>query len=841
MSLMLFAADHGIVGELLLDPAAAMRELADTAVPVVTGPAAVIAVGLVVGVLAAARVAERLRRRRLAVDARQVTVLTPPEVDPKGAEALWAHLTGQLRPSWRRMLFGQPHLGFEYSITPEHGVAIRLWVPGRIPPGLVERAVASAWPGAHTRTAHTVSPPLTPPGLEDRRLLSGGELRLGRREALPIRTDYGGADLVRDLISAADDLGPGQAACVQVLARPVTGRRVRRGTRTGTGAAWPIPLLREMLDLLTPGPVRRAGRVRAAAAAQSSDRQAAMRETTEQRAAAGKARGAHWETVIRYAVSVPDTGDRVAARAVARGRADALAVVFGSCTDHNYYRHRRTRRLGSALSQRRLGRGDLLSVPELAALAHLPHDPAIPGVQRAGARAIAPTPEIPAAGPYSKPLGVADSPGGRSVAVRVADARHHLHVLGPTGVGKSTLLGRLILEEADQDRGVVVVDPKGDLITDILARLPRRCADRVVLFDADSRSRPPCLNPLDTPADRAGTDRAVDNLATIFHRTFAQWWGPRTDDVLRASLLTLCRQPGVATLTDLPRLLTEPAFRTRVTRATTDPVLRGFWSSYEELTDSARNQVIGPLLNKLRHFLFRQFVRDALAAGPSTVDLGDVLDHGGICLARIPKGSLGEDTSRLMGSLLVARTWQATTARVGTHPDQRPDATLALDEAHNFLNLATPLEDMLAEARGLRLSLVIAHQNLGQLPTDMRAAVSANARNKVIFTASPEDARDLARHTTPWLSEHDLTHLDAFHAAARVLVRGQQAPPFTLTTQPLPPAVPGRAREIRAAARARLAAPLPTTEPAEPDTDELGPDLTKSAAPPVGGGDPRLS
>ncbi|WP_280483213.1 type IV secretory system conjugative DNA transfer family protein, partial [Nocardia cyriacigeorgica] len=365
---------------------------------------------------------------------------------------------------------------------------------------------------------------------------------------------------------------------------------------------------------------------------------------------------------------------------------------------------------------------------------------------------------------------------------------------------------------------------------------------RVVFCAPSARPPRPPHTPTPPPPPRGCPPPVVDNLATIFHRTFAQWWGPRTDDVLRASLLTLCRQPGVATLTDLPRLLTEPAFRTRVTRATTDPVLRGFWSSYEELTDSARNQVIGPLLNKLRHFLFRQFVRDALAAGPSTVDLGDVLDHGGICLARIPKGSLGEDTSRLMGSLLVARTWQATTARVGTHPDQRPDATLALDEAHNFLNLATPLEDMLAEARGLRLSLVIAHQNLGQLPTDMRAAVSANARNKVIFTASPEDARDLARHTTPWLSEHDLTHLDAFHAAARVLVRGQQAPPFTLTTQPLPPAVPGRAREIRAAARARLAAPLPTTESAEPDTDEPAtPDLTKSAAPPVGGGDPRLS
>ncbi|GGL20653.1 type IV secretory system conjugative DNA transfer family protein [Nocardia jinanensis] len=831
------AAQTGLSG-ILLDPATALRDLLDTAARVVTSPASVTGVLLVVAVLALTRILAGVRQRRLGVDARQITVLTPPEVDPKGAAALWAHLTGQLRPAWRRAVFGQPHLGFEYTVTPETGVAIRIWVPGRVPPGLVERAVASAWPGAHTRTSHTATGPLPLPGAKARQVLSGGALRLGRREALPIRTDYHGGDLVRDLISAADDLAPGQAACVQVLARPVTGRRVRRGTRTHATTVWPVALLREVLDLLTPGPVRRSGRTRVAAATRTKDRQVAMQDTTEHRAAADKARGGHWESVVRYAVAVPDTGNRSAARAVARGRAGALAVVFGSCTDHNYYRHRRHRRLGSALAHRRLGRGDLLSVAELAAIAHLPHDPAIPGVQRAGARAIAPTPEIPVAATYAKALGASDTPGGRSVAVRVADARHHLHVLGPTGVGKSTLLARLILDEADQDRGVVVVDPKGDLITDILARLPRRCADRVVLFDADSRSRPPCLNPLDTPADRAGTDRAVDNLATIFHRTFAQWWGPRTDDVLRASLLTLCRQPGVATLTDLPRLLTEPAFRARVTRTTSDPILRGFWSSYEELTDSARNQVIGPLLNKLRHFLFRQFVRDSLAAGPSTVDLGEVLDQGGICLARIPKGSLGEDTSRLMGSLLVARTWQATTARVATHPDQRADASLVLDEAHNFLNLATPVEDMLAEARGLRLSLVLAHQNLGQLPSDMRAAVSANARNKVIFTASPEDARELARHTNPWLSEHDLTHLDAYHAAARILVRGQQAPPFTLTTKPLPPAVPGRAREIRTAARARLA--TPPQAPTEPVT-ERDPDLSKPTTRLTVARDPRLS
>ncbi|MFC4126227.1 type IV secretory system conjugative DNA transfer family protein [Nocardia rhizosphaerae] len=823
--------EQGWLGRALLAPGRALADLRETLEHALVSTDALILFAAGVAVLAAVRLAVRWRRGRLSARARQITVLTPPEVDAKGALSFWAHLIGQLRPAWARTLLGQPHLGFEYTVTPEGGAAIRLWVPGAIPPGLIERAIASAWPGAHTDTVEPARPPLPTPVKGVRRVVAGGELRLGRREGLPLSTDHSG-DLVRNLITAADDLAPGQAVCVQVLARPVTGRRVARATRaaasTSSRAGIVVGLLREALNLLTPG----TGSARDSRSAtggvgggQAADRPMSLEYSAAARAAAAKARGAHWETVVRYAASIPVSTDpdeinsNGEARAVARGRADALATVFGACTDHNYYRRRRRPfRLERLIRQRRLGRGDVLSVPELATIAHLPTDDGLPGLQRAGARALSPAPEIPVGGEFTKPLGMADTGTRRPVAVKISDARHHLHILGPTGVGKSTLLARTILDDAEAERGVIVIDPKGDLVTDVLSRLPSRMADRVVLFDADSSAPPPCVNPLDIGRiGRAGTDLAVDNLVTVFHRIFHQWWGPRTDDIMRASLLTLCAQPGTATLADLPRLLTESAFRSRVTRTTKDPVLRGFWDAYEQLSDTGRAQLTGPLLNKLRAFLLRPFVRSAIAGGPSTVEFADILDNGGICLARLPKGSLGEETSRLVGSLLVARTWQAVTARARVPSADRPDAALVLDEAQNFLNLSTPIEDMLAEARGLRLSLLLAHQNLGQLSRELRDGISANARNKVIFAVSPDDARDLARHTDPWLSEHDLSHLDAFHAAARLLVDGRNDRPFTLTTRPLDPPIPGRAREIAAAARARLAAPASTPGPAPTD------------------------
>ncbi|EWC64495.1 hypothetical protein UO65_0102 [Actinokineospora spheciospongiae] len=757
---------------------------------------------LITGIVASRRWWARRCHEALLADARQVTVLAPPQVDPAGGAALWSNLVGLLRPGWRRAFTGQPHVVCEYVFS-EAGVAIRWWVPGVIPPGLIERAVEAAWPGAHTRVSKA-TPPLPAPGQGQRRLVVGGELRLARPEALPIRSVFD-ADPIRALLGAPVGLGREEYACVQVLARPVTGRRVQKARRAArhvhTGGS--TRLVGRLLDMVTPGPSRsrRSAVARTATGALHSDPRTSLEYSAQNRAIVGKQRAAQFETVVRYAVATllpADVGDGEVrqARDVARGRAHALAASFASYTEHNHYTRHRLRHPGPVLDSRRLADGDLLSVSELAAIAHLPTDEAIPGIQRAGARAIAPPPGIATPGPEAKPLGVTDTGHPRPVALRVPDARHHLHVMGATGSGKSTLLGNIILADAEAGRGIVLIDPKGDLVTDVLSRLPRSAADRVVLFDADSKARPPCLNPL----DGGETDLTVDNLVSVFRRVYSAFWGPRTDDVMRAACLTLRTQEGVATLADLPKLLTDAAFRDRVTAGVTDPVLRGFWTWYDELTDSSRSQVISPLMNKLRAFLLRPFVRDAIAAGHSTVDMGQILD-GGICLVRIPKGSLGEETTRLVGSLVVARTWQATTARARTPQRLRRDASIEIDECHNFLNLPYPIEDMLAESRAFRVSMILAHQHLGQLTRELREGLSTNARNKMFFNASPEDARELSRHTAPRLSEHDLAHLGAYHTAVRLVLNGEEAQPFTMRTQPLPPAIPGRAREIRRAAR----------------------------------------
>lgn len=772
------------IGPFLHNPLSILKDLGDAVRDWAMhyGPRVAVGVAaLYIGILAARLVVLRLRHRRFARGARTIEIMPPPEVAMTGAETLWATMLGLLRPAWSRLLFGQPHLAFEYDADRD-GVRIRIWIPGTVPPGLVERAIEAAWPGTHTATHYGATPEL--PGQ-----VTGGTLRLARPDHHPLRTRFTD-DPVRGLLAAAGHLDDGERVLIQVLARPITGRRLNQANRAAAvlrGDTPPTDLKGSLFDLLTP--TRRTPSRRAPVLPDVPG---------EVRAIVDKAAQPRLETLIRYATAT--SADTPETRAWRRGRAHALASAFAVFTGPNHLLRRRTRYIESAIADRRMGHGDLLSVAELAAIAHLPTDDAIPGIDRAPARRVAPSSAISTGGPDTRLLGESDAGRARPIALRVPDGRHHCQVVGSNGVGKTTSLLNWALDDATAQRGFLFMEPKGES-TMLLSRLPADAADRVVLFDPDDAGRPPSLNVLDGP----NPDLTVDTIVGIFRRIYADFWGPRTDDVLRSACLTLAGRDG-ATLGDVSRLLSDDTYRRRTTAGLTNPELRTFWSWYDSLSDGTRSQVVGPVMNKLRTVLLRGFARDILASGPSTVDLAHTFDTGGIVIARLPKGVLGEDTARLLGSLILAKTWQAILGRAQVPASQRPDITLYLDEAQNFLTLPHGVDDMLAEARAYRAGLVLAHQHLAQLPRDTREAVSSNARNKIIFAVSPEDARDLQRHVHPALDAHDLAHLDAFQAAARLMAGHALTPACTVRTRSLPPPVKGRATQIRKAARANYGA-----------------------------------
>jgi hypothetical protein len=500
-----------------------------------------------------------------------------------------------------------------------------------------------------------------------------------------------------------------------------------------------------------------------------------------------------WTASVRWAVSMPgaDTGKL---KRTARSVADAIVAmpgVFG-------VRRRRLARPDHAVNGWALGSAVLMNTAEIATMAHLPFDDIVPGLERARARRVRPVEAVPSGGRGVLGLGRA-AQGGRKVGLHTADVRQHMHVVGSTGTGKSTFLSNLILGDIRLGTGVLVIDPKGDLITDVLDRLdPGEAAGRLVLLDPAAKSSPGIL-----PLAGAAPDLVVEHLCGIWRNLFPRNWGPRAEHILRNCLRTLIASGEE--LTDLPALLTRPSYRKEVLRQSGAAEWLGpFWHWWDEQPSSVQYQAMGPIVSRSDALAGTPFMRATIGRPTTAFDLGDALDNGGIVLARLPKGEIGDDSAKLLGSVLVSKAWLAAVRRTSLPDRARPESRLYVDEAHNFLTLPYAVGDMLAEARALHMGMVLAHQHLGQLPTELAEGISANARNKVVFNVSPEDAHRLARHTLPELGEDDLSRLDAYQAACRPVVGNVERAAFTLATAPPAPLV-GKAKRIRREAAAHPA------------------------------------
>ena len=442
----------------------------------------------------------------------------------------------------------------------------------------------------------------------------------------------------------------------------------------------------------------------------------------------------------------------------------------------------------------------LLNAAELSGVLGLPIGAKqLPGVRLGGCRQLPPSADIPSEGCV---VARATFPGGeRPLAITPEDRLLHLHVCGPTGSGKSTLLLSLITQDMAAGRGVVVVDPKGDLVSDALRRVPAfRTRDVIVLDPADD-DRPVGLNLLAT--EQASAELVAEHVVFIFHQLFAAFWGPRTDDVLRAALLTLMQEPGM-TLVEVPLLLTNPAFRQRFVARVADDIigLAPFWGWYESLSASDRGQVIAPLMNKLRATLLRSRVRYCIGQSRPGLSIERVLNEGKLLFVPLRKGLLGEEAAALLGSLFVSRLWQAAQARTGLPEAERRPVHLVIDEVQDYLRLPTSVGDMLAQARGLKLGLTVAHQHLGQLPSELRQDLLTNCRSRIIFQTTAKDARAFEHELRPYLTAEDLQGLDRFEVVAQLAVGQRVAPPVTGVTLP-PPEVLHRGKAAREWSRQR--------------------------------------
>ncbi|MEN9561452.1 MAG: hypothetical protein RIQ56_725, partial [Candidatus Parcubacteria bacterium] len=368
-----------------------------------------------------------------------------------------------------------------------------------------------------------------------------------------------------------------------------------------------------------------------------------------------------------------------------------------------------------------------------------------------------------------------------------SDRLRHCYVIGQTGTGKTSLLKNMIAQDIKNGEGVAFIDPHGNDIEDILASVPPERAQDVIYFDPAYTPRPMGLNMLEYDRNRPEMKTfVVDEVYGIFRKLYSdvpEAFGPMFEQYYRNSVQLVVEDPDSgSTFLEVPRILSDRAFRELKLSKCNNPVIAQFWRKIAEAAggEASLENVVPYITSKFDVFLANDIMRPIVAQEKSAFDFRKIMDDKKIFLANLSKGRLGDRNTALLGLVLVSKFLQAAFSRVDARGEY-PVFYLYIDEFQNF---ATPsISTILSEARKYKLSLVIAHQFIAQLEEEIRDAVIGNVGTKASFRIGTTDAEFLAKQFVPIFGEQDLENLPNYNAIMSLLVNGVPARPFTIETE----------------------------------------------------------
>jgi len=724
-----------------------------------------------IGGIAGVRIKEASRWRNSLV---QYNLTFPRDLDPESVGAFITGLSGLVAPRYLRPL-AQRAVIFELDAT-SRGIEHRILMPAE-----AEEFVLGRKHGAmgQVNAERSETREFEVPDL-------AGELRLANSER-PLRVDHP-ESLAASILASLQPLHSTERIVIQWIVSPVgPTSALQSQSRTGSRT-------------LLPGVTHK------------------VRDAETTRAARAKRSTALFNATIRIGVSAQPGRDRQLLRHVTGAYHSANAPGA-----HLSRRNVPSSWVARNMTRRRpplFGYGAVLNSAELTGLLAFPiGSPQLVGLRLGGCRRLMPPLDMPSNG---KVIARSNFPGvDRLLTIAPAANLRHGHVIGGSGKGKSNLLGTLIVQDMEAGLGVVVIDPKGDLIADVLDRVPPQRKGDVVVFDPSDDGQPVGLNILSDLGD--DRELVVEQVVGMFTHLHGSDFGPRTRDIFHAAIKTLALHPNM-TLCEVPLLLTDPGFRRRLTRDLDDPIGLGpFWSAFESLSAGESAQWIGPLMNKLRILLLRERIRNVIGQAQPRFNFDDALRTQKIVLVNLRRGLLGDDAAALLAALVIGKLWQAVSRRSGVDRDARLMTVAYLDEAGDFMALPTNLADLLVQARGLGLGIWLSHQHASQLTPDVRSAILANCGTRVLFQLAASDAQTMAKELSPYLSASDLQQLGPYEVVTQLAQGPRTAAPATGTTLPLSPPT-GSAAEVLRLSRERFGRDRAEVEAEIRERHQRGPD-----------------
>lgn len=425
---------------------------------------------------------------------------------------------------------------------------------------------------------------------------------------------------------------------------------------------------------------------------------------------------------------------------------------------------------------------DIINIEELASVFHLPNiSVETPNIVWSRSRKAEPPMNLPNLehNPDLMVFGETDYRGDRRIiGLKKADRRRHMYMLGKTGVGKSSTMKNMFISDVLRGDGVCYIDPHGQDIDELLSYIPEHRIKDVVYFDPSDINHPIGFNMLELK-DKSQRDLVADGVVEVFKKQFENSWGPRLQYILQNSAAT-CLEAQGTTILSIQRILIDRNYRKFILKQVKDPILLKFWQEeYEQMGQNQKllTEAIAPIQNKIGRFISSAVIRNIVGQVKSTIDFRQIMDEGKILMVNLAQGKLGEESSALLGGMIITRLQAAAMERVDTPEEDRRDFYLLVDEFQNFATES--FAKILSEARKFRLNLTMTNQYIEQIPLAVRNAIFGNVGTLMAFVVSQQDANLLAHEFAPVFTAEDMVNMEAYHFYIKLAIDGMSSQPFS--------------------------------------------------------------
>ncbi|MES2749663.1 MAG: type IV secretion system DNA-binding domain-containing protein [Patescibacteria group bacterium] len=380
---------------------------------------------------------------------------------------------------------------------------------------------------------------------------------------------------------------------------------------------------------------------------------------------------------------------------------------------------------------------------------------------------------------------------GRDVSfgIKAKDRQRHMYVVGKTGMGKSTLLENMAVQDIQNGEGMAFIDPHGSAAETLLDYIPEHRVNDVIYFAPFDLENPISFNVMED----VGPDKrhlVVSGLMSTFKKIWVDAWSARMEYILTNALLVLIEYPDT-TLLSVNRIFNDKAYRLKVVDYCTDPAVKSFWiDEFANYTERFAAEALPAIQNKIGQFTGNPLIRNIIGQPHSSFDFRKCMDEKKIVIMNLSKGLVGETNANLLGSMLTTRIYLAAMSRADlpvAQMKQMPNFYFYVDEFQSFANAT--FANILSEARKYHLNLIIAHQYIEQMEEEVRDAVFGNVGTTISFRVGPFDAEVLETVFTPRFLAADLVNLGFAQIYLTLMIDGIGSQPFSAVTLP-PIAVP---------------------------------------------------